>query len=253
MGQLMNSSHNALKIFDENAPSILTTAGIVSFLASTGTAIVATTKAVDIFRNYKEEKEKEENVSTAEMVAEIVPLYIPTAITGVAGILCCAYSNKINSARLATLATLYSVTQTRLNNYKNKVVEKIGEKKEALLSAEADGEEMRSKPIKPENNQKEGEMLCYDYISGRYFWFNPENILRIENRLNRRLIDELFVTLNEFYDELDIPHIGIGDMVGWDIDQAGVIEFVREYDYAETGDPCCIITANVSPKHLYYK
>ena len=45
---------------------------------------------------------------------------------------------------------------------------------------------------------------------------------KTEVRINRRLLSEMFVSLNELYDELDLPHCGIGDDIGWNIDEGQV-------------------------------
>jgi len=48
---------------------------------------------------------------------------------GAATIMCVVGSNSINARRVAALASLYSITETALDEYKAKVVETIGETK----------------------------------------------------------------------------------------------------------------------------
>ena len=93
-------------------------------------------------------------------------------------------------------------------------------------------------------------MLCYDTISGRYFRGDIEKIRRAENQLNLRMRDELFISLNELYSELGLPHIDAGEKLGWNIDK-GYITLRFTYGPAENDEPCLILGYDVQPNYHY--
>ena len=49
---------------------------------------------------------------------------------------------------------------------------------------------------------EKGNTLCYDVISCRYFRSDIDKIKKIENELNRRMRDDMYISLNDFYYEL---------------------------------------------------
>ena len=68
-----------------------------------------------------------------------------------------------------------------------------------------------------------GNTLCFDSLSGRYFKSDIDKIKRAVNNLNRELTYDMYVSLNDFYDELDLDHTKIGDELGWNLDD-GLID-----------------------------
>jgi hypothetical protein len=92
--------------------------------------------------------------------------------------------------------------------------------------------------------------LCYDAVSGRYFKSDIDKLKKAENILNRRLVEEMSISLNDFYYEIDLPEIDIGDDLGWNIDK-GYIELMFSAQLAEDGTPCLVVGFQVTPKWGY--
>ncbi|MBQ5562679.1 MAG: hypothetical protein IIT39_04770 [Clostridia bacterium] len=67
-----------------------------------------------------------------------------------------------------------------------------------------------------------GDTLCYETLSGRYFYSDIEKIRAAVNRANKIILEESYISLNEFYDELDLGHTGIGDSIGWGVAHTGL-------------------------------
>lgn len=110
--------------------------------------------------------------------------------------------------------------------YRNSVIDTIGENKEkevreksASKAATNEGQNGAQSLIVTSN----GNSLCYDVISGRYFTSDIETIKEIINKLNRRITYENYISLNEYYDEIGLPQIKIGESIGWKLD-FGLIE-----------------------------
>ena len=63
-----------------------------------------------------------------------------------------------------------------------------------------------------------------------------------------------FISLNEFYDALGVPRIGLGDRLGWN-SKDGFITRDKSEDYsygtATNGEPCKVLTYIVEPRYEY--
>lgn len=52
-------------------------------------------------------------------------------------------------------------------------------------------------------------------ISGRYFKSDIEKLKRAANDLSRRMLDEGYISLNDFYYEIALPETKLGDELAW--------------------------------------
>ena len=86
-------------------------------------------------------------------------------------------------------------------------------------------------------------------VTGRYFRCDYDLLRKTEVRINRRLLSEMFVSLNELYDELDLPHCGIGDDIGWNIDEE--IDFSFSSHLTPNNIACLAVDYNVRPRIDY--
>ena len=86
-----------------------------------------------------------------------------------------------------------------------------------------------------------GDTLCYETLSGRYFYSDIEKIRAAVNRANKIILEESYISLNEFYDELDLGHTGIGDSIGWGVAHTGLINLNFSSQLTNNGTPCLVI------------
>lgn len=67
--------------------------------------------------------------------------------------------------------------------------------------------------------------LCYEEHTGRVFQCDMEKLRKIENTINRQILSQRWVTLDDLYHEVGLrPTTNSGDW-GWD-QQGGPLEFV---------------------------
>ena len=237
----------------KHSPEILTGLGIAGMIASTVLAVKATPKAMKLIENKKKEEGTEE-FTAVQTVKTVWKNYIPSVITATASVACligsCAESNR----RRTAIAAAYALSESALTTYKSKVVETIGEKKEQKIR------EAIAEDVVKENHVSEkevipttkGETLCYDVLSGRYFKSSSDSIRKAESAVNKRLVSDMYVSLNEFYYELGLDGIKLGDDLGWNYETGGVdIEFCSQL--ADDNTPCLVIDYRVAPKYDYYK
>ena len=238
----------------KHSPAILTGIGITGMLTTTVLAVKATPKALDIIAEVKErhEEDTDKKAVAKELVTKVGPLYIPAAITGIASAACLIGANSVHAKRNAALAAAYTISDTALREYREKVVETMGEKKDKAVKDEIAKDKLVKDPV--QNHEviitKKGTTLCYDGIFGRYFRSDMETIKKAITKINRLIVTDLYASLNDFYYEIDIPPVEIGDMLGWNMDD-GMLDVDFSSQLAEDGTPCLVIGYTVAPKYNF--
>lgn len=236
----------------KHSPEILTGIGISGMVATTVLAVKATPKAL-ILIEQEETNLHVDKLTPVETIKVCWKCYIPSAITGVASIACLVGASSVNFKRNAALATAYTLSETALREYRDKVVETIGEKKEQLVKDAIAKDKIEKNPVT--NNEviitENGNTLCFDAISGRYFKSNIDLLKKSVNDLNRRMLLDGYISLNDFYEEIGLDSIKIGDELGWDFDK-GLIDLNFSSQLASDGTPCLVIGFIVEPKYSIY-
>ena len=234
----------------KRSPGILTGIGIGGMVMTTVLAVKATPKALRLIE--EAEKEKDDALTVKEKFKACWKCYIPTAVTGVVSVGCIVGASSVNGRRNAALATAYKLSETALTEYREKVVETIGEKKEQLVREKVAEEHVKKNPVSKNEVlvTEKGNTLCYDTISGRYFKSDIDQIKKTINELNRRMLCDNYISLNELYYELGLDGIAIGDDLGWNIDK-GYIEISFGSQIADDGTPCLVINYDLAPRYDY--
>jgi hypothetical protein len=219
-------------------------------------AVRATPKAIKQIEERTGENDHDgamKSPTALEVIKTCWKCYIPAAITGAASIACLVGASSVNGRRNAALATAYSLSETALKEYREKVIETVGEKKEQSIRDEVAKDRIAENPVRGREVilTDRGNTLCYDNVSGRYFKSNIESLRKAENEINRRMRDEMYISLNEFYDEIGLAHIGVGDDIGWNIGK-GYLELFFSAQLAEDGStPCLVMDYAVIPEYNY--
>lgn len=254
MGKLNVSKfiHNAQLAVKKRSPEILTAIGIVGMVGTTIMAVKATPKALQFIEEKKDELDCEK-LSPIETVKATWKCYIPATVTGVTSVACLIGASSVNARRNAALATAYSISKTALTEYQEKVVDAIGEKKERAIRDSIAKDKIEKNPVR--NHEviitEKGATLCYDSVFGRYFKSDIDTLKRAMNEMNRKMVSgDMYVSLNEFYSEIDLTPVDIGDRLGWNIDD-GTVELDFSSQLAEDGTPCLVISYNVAPRYGY--
>lgn len=240
----------------DHSPEILTGLGIGGMITTTVLAVKATPKALTLIKDKQEElyPESTQKLTPAQTIKATWKCYIPAAVTGVTSIACLIGASSVNARRNAALATAYNLSATALSEYKEKVVETVGEKKEQAIRDKVAEERIKKEPV----NQSAiivsgtGNTRCFDTITKRRFVSDIEQIKRIVNELNRRMINgDDYVSLNEFYYELGLTDgCDIGDELGWNVTR-GLIEIDFSAQLDTDGVPCIVLDYSVAPKRGY--
>ena len=241
------------KFASKRSPEILTGIGIAGMITTTILAVRATPKALELIEEQKEEESVDE-LSSLEVVKVAWKPYIPAMVTCIVSTACLIGASSVNTKRNAALATAYKLSETALSEYRDKVVETIGEKKERIVRDKVAEERVKKNPVSKNEVivTGNGKTLCFDPISGRYFMCSIETIKKAENTLNKQMLHDIsgYVSLNEFYDELGLDHTSVGNDLGWNTNQLIDIDFSSQLN--DNGEPSVVLDYLVAPKCDYY-
>lgn len=250
-GNISKIINEIQKAVIKHSPEILTGLGIAGMITTTVLAVKATPKALDLINDRKDELDTEK-LPPIEAVKAAWKCYIPAAVTCATSTACLIGASSVHLKRNAALATAYKLSESAISEYKDAVIDKLGEKKEQTIRDKVAEEKMKKNPVSSSEVfiTEKGNTLCYDTISGRYFKSDIDRIKRAENAINKQLLDEMYVSLNDLYDELDLDHTKLGDELGWKIDD-GLVELYFSSQLADDGTPCVVMDFARAPKYNF--
>lgn len=232
----------------KHSPEILIGMGIAGAASSVIFAVKATPKAMILL----EEKRQElgvEKLEAKEIIKTAAPVYIPTAVSFGVSVACIVGASSVNARRNAALTAAYTLSESTLRTYRDKVLETVGEDKEREIRQKAAIEQQQSTP-EPQTlvvSSAAGQLKCFDSLSGRYFVSTKNEIDKAVNEFNRQLRDDMRISLNDWYELIGLDTNKLGDMLGWDIER-GYVETCYASRLDEDGLPCLVVNY-VEPPH----
>lgn len=263
-------------IFKKHAPEILLVTGTVVVIGSAVHACKQTLKAHEVLEKANkdlEDVEKAIEVSNPEdytpkdarkdrmkvygrTFIELSKCYGPAVIGGLIGFGMIFGGHHILKGRNIALASAYSALLAKYNDYRARVVEKLGEEEEFLLRSGA--EKTDASYIDDEGNEievKDAKVL-HDDGSGRSIYArifdeynqnwsrNPSDnltFLRAQQTFaNQKLRADGILFLNDIYKALGFPRTSEGQVVGWVYDPNKEIEGHIGDDYVDFGIYDCL-------------
>ena len=254
-----------------HSPEILTGIGIAGMISTTILAVKATPKALTLIENEKNrlnrkrmEEARDAGQRSYSEISKLTPVetirttwkcYIPSAAIGAMSIACLIGASSVSLKRNAALATAYKLSEAAFTEYKTKVVETIGEKKEQAVQ-----EKIYKDHVDKNYATKSevivtggGETLFMDYQTGRFFNSSIDKIDKVINQLNRQMTYNMepYVSLNDFYDAVGLERVDLGKDMGWNVDK-GLID-KRISPQIVDDKPCIVLDFYPSPQYNYWK
>lgn len=245
----------------KRSPEILMGIGIAGMITTTVLAVKATPKALLLIDEKKKELDTEK-LPPVEVVKTTWKCYIPAAISGTASIACLIGSNSVHAKRNAALATAYKLSERAFTEYREKVVETIGEKKERTVRDKISDEQIKQNPIAKSEIivTGKGKTLFFDPLSHRYFYCDVNRIGRAEVKLNKQMFSDPFnsgVSVNDFYSEIGLPWTATGEKLGWNLTKNKLEIYTSAHKIEEDeseeheGEPCLVINYLNPPIYDY--
>jgi len=221
------------QVLTDNSPAILTGLGVAGAIISVGLGAKATAKAVRIIDDERlaqniRDKEINKRLDNREVFELTWKLYIPTVFSLTTTCVAIVCANRIGTRRAAAVATAYAITEKAFDEYREKVVEKIGEKQEKEVHREVSKARMqRAESPNLVIMEGSGKVLCHDSFSNQFYVSDMETIKKAVNDINFKILHHDYATVNDFYDFLrdeNVPnsapeYTDISADMGWNHDK----------------------------------
>ncbi|ADD81052.1 gp054 [Rhodococcus phage ReqiPoco6] len=250
-----------------NSPAILTGIAVTGTVATAVLAGKASFKAAKIIAGEEEklkdrmvevsdeeegDSDSESTLDTKQKTLLVWKLYIPAASTCVTTVMAMIAANQIGTRRTAAMAAAYSLSEKAFGEYREKIVEKMGPKKEEAARTEIAQERVARTPV-PSNQVviSGNDVLCFDQHSGRYFHSTMEELKKSQNDTNYRIINDGYQSLNDFYERIGLDMVPTGEELGWNTDTKFELYFSTVLSPDQR--PCIAIEFVKGPITNYYK
>ncbi len=261
-----------LKAVEKRSPEILTGIGVAGMITTTILAVKATPKALRLIEKAEDHgigltsKDGDPDweyrkLTTPEVIKVAWKPYIPAMLLGTASVACLIGANSVHARRHAALYSAYKLSETALTEYKEKVEEVVTDKKVKEIKQKI-AEDKTEKAVTAEKKSgskstviipDDGDVWFIDPFTNRPFLSNTNKIEAAVNRVNKILMDDMFVSLSDFYDELDNERIDstiLSDNIGWCIDD-GLIELDFSEAVVNDGKPYIMMDFLRRPAYGY--
>lgn len=249
---LMAIVKQAEKLAADHSPQILAgvaVAGTVTTAILTGKATIKACKIVNVHR-YDQDPSAEVFITNKQIVEKTWKLYIPALASGVLTVATIITATQIGTRRTAALAAAYAVSEKAFVEYKEKVVEKIGEAKERSVRDDIAQDRVRETPMEEPDLfvAGGGKVLCFEPGTARYFMSDMETLKKAQNDLNYQVLNNLYASLSDFYDLIGLERTKFSDDMGWNSDRLLELKFST---VLADDKPCLVMDYHVVPLHGY--
>ena len=251
--KLMNVYNSVKWNVEKHSPEILLGVGVVGVVATTVTACKATMKLNDILdecvetrekikevaenpkyddKYSEEDAQKDLTINYVQTGVKIVKLYAPSVALGVFSVGCLLGSHNVMQKRNAALSAAYLTVDKSFKEYKQRVIDRVGEEVEKEIRYGIKAEEIETtiqnedgtETTVKETIKTMDPNLYSDYArffdeASPYWQSDPEYnlvFLKAQQQYANDLLrakGRLF--LNDVYDMLGIEKTKAGQIVGW--------------------------------------
>lgn len=233
-----------------HVPDILTATACIGVGATAVMCGKNTLTAHDILKAYDEENP---DATTKDRVLKAAPAYIPTIILATATIACIIGARTTSAKQTAALASAYTIATEAAARYRDKVIEVVGEEKAKEVDEKIADEQLKAHPLSEQQPiiVGTGKVLCFDTLSSRYFMSDMETLRKVQNDMNRIILDDMFASLNDFYYRIGLDPMNLGEELGWTIDSLIDLKFTSRL--SEDGQPCLVVNYESVPRSDFYR
>ena len=241
----------------KHAPTILTGIGTVGVIAA---VILAAKKAPDAKEELDGEKakweateDKEKRVK-ADYIFKLVRIgakYYWVVVAVATGAIVCFWSaNRINLKRLASAITAAGLGNKAREEIEAKIKELDGDKHLEKIKNEIDADRIRNNPPVQDGifDTGLGLHLCYEPITGRYFYSNIERVKKAVIICRDYLQKDGYLSLNDWFNEVGLDTTELS--LCWtaeSIDEVNDFDISFSSQLTPEGTPVLVIRYDVNP------
>ena len=218
------------QVLKSNSPAILTALGV------SGTVTTAYLTGKASYRAARRLSEEPAWLSNREKVELVWDLYVPAAVSGAVTIGCIVGATRVSSKRAAAAYSLVTLSEKAFEEYREKVVEKLGERKEQEVRDEIAQSRVNANPPGSAIVVGSGNVLCCELFTMRYFQSDMESLRKAENNINAKLNSHDYATLDDFYYMIGLGFTSDSGSIGWESDRLMSLDFTTTL--SPDGKPC---------------
>lgn len=211
----MNNTLKVIKAKAYNNRSLILTGGAVIGLGAT---VILTArgqmKADEIMAEKRPSSKK-------ELIKSTYKCYIPAMVSGALTLICIVTSQYISRKEIAGLAASLGVLAANRDNLEKAIKEKYGEdalvelREKILPYKKPEVKDGKMEDRFPAELTGNGDLLCYEGYSGRWFRSSKEAVEKAEEEYNLRFKDGEYLSFNDLYELLGIEHSHFGWQFGY--------------------------------------
>lgn len=255
---LKNMINKVTNFTKEHTPEILIGTGMAGMLTGTILAVKATPKAIQQCEDAKADMGVT-YLTRKEIVQCTWKTYIPATVSIVGGATAIIAGTSKFAKKNTALATVYALSESTLKNYKKETKAIVGEETAKEIDkavAKAVKQDTYKGPVIETRDSEYiistpfGDTLIYDTLSGRYFRSSMNAVDAAVNSINKSLLNEYMMTVNDFYNELEIPTVGFGSLLGWK-SEVELMEVSFDSDVDMHGNAYLVLSYSNRPMPLY--
>ena len=206
-------------IVKENS-SLLCTIG-----ASVGVVTTAVLAARAGYKHSAAMSTQDPHMSKKEEAKHVWRLYVPTAASGAATVICVAGARRIDGAKTLAAQAALAVSQRAYEGYRDQVVEELGERKDQTFVAKVAEKEVAENPPTKTIVAGSGKVLCCERFTGRYFESDMQTLDRAVNELNAKMLKHDYATLDDLYYMIGLELTDVSSQAGWQSDRLLELRF----------------------------
>ena len=253
--ELIDLSMKGAELMRKNGPVAAIVLGIGFGI---GAAILASKETPHYIEARKSMYETAEQVTKADEAKCFMKHYWKPIAIEALSIASIATGTKMNLDKISALSAacvLSDKAYRELNDRLTNVIgeEKVAEAKKSIVKDHA--EAARDAATNVNTNQIDEELIEHTGFGTQLCWFDPigkifrcdrKVIEKAELALSHRLLDEHWITINDFLGEINLRPVGgnsgAGELIGWDVWKNKSLDFKYSYIEAPTsGEPMLCI------------
>jgi hypothetical protein len=232
------------KTLKQHSPVILSTMaglGVVTTAYLTGRASYEAALVIrEVERKTRTNPDPKERLK--ERTKLVWKLYIPSGISAISTIACIAGANRAGLGKTLAAQTALAVTERAYSEYRDKVVEELGPRKDQAIHDKVVGDRVKKDPPSQSIISGPGNVLCCELFTGRYFTSDMETMRKAQNELNAKLLKHDYANLDDFYYIIGLQPTSTSNNIGWK--SSKLMELEMTAALTEDGRPCLCFEYN---------
>lgn len=212
----------------------------------------------EVIDEYNARKDTDDPMTKGEVVKDLAIPTLKIAIPAGLSIGATGMHYKVASDAIGHMGTLLGASRALQSEYLNVVKNTVGEEKAEEIEGQAlkrsrpgiTHEECPTKEYSAIIPTGHGTDVFLDKWIDRKFYSDINYIKKVVNDLNYQLMNEHWISLNEFYQALGLPITECGRDIGWNVDY-GQIDLVYYVDMDENDRPITIMGFKSQPCWRY--